>query len=78
MRGEAYNIADSASDIQLKELATIIAEYSGTKVVFSTLNKTEKIGYSTATKAHLDGGMLQNLGWKAKYTIRTGILGRID
>ena len=71
--GEAYNIADDASDIMLKDLATIIAEYAGTKVVFEIPDEVEAVGYSKATKARLESKKLQNLGWKAKYDIDTGI-----
>lgn len=71
--GEAYNIADDASDIMLKDLATIIAEYAGTKVVFELPDEVEAVGYSKATKARLESKKLQNLGWKAKYDIDTGI-----
>lgn len=71
--GEAYNIADDASDIMLKDLAAIIAEYSGAKVVFEMPSKIEAAGYSKATKARLDGRKLQGLGWSPRYSIKTGV-----
>ena len=71
--GEAYNIADEKSDIMLKDLAAIIAESVGRKVVFEIPNATEAAGFSKATKARLDSRKLQSLGWKAMYDIRTGI-----
>lgn len=71
--GEAYNIADRESDIMLKDLATIIADISGRKVVFELPDIVEATGYSKATKARLDGSKLQSLGWKAKYDIKSGI-----
>ncbi len=71
--GEAYNIADEKSDIMLKDLAAIIAENVGHKVVFEIPNATEAAGFSKATKARLDSRKLQSLGWKAMYDIRTGI-----
>lgn len=71
--GEAYNIADEASDIMLKDLAAIIAETIGKKVVFEIPDETEASGYSKATKARLDSRRLQMLGWKAHYAIRTGL-----
>lgn len=76
--GEAYNIADDASDIMLKDLATIIAEYSGKKVVFETPDEVESAGYSKATKARLDSLKLRGLGWAAKYDIRQGVHRTID
>lgn len=71
--GEAYNIADEAGDIMLKDLAAIIANYAGTKVVFELPDEVEKAGYSTATKARLDGNKLKELGWSMNYNVKSGI-----
>lgn len=71
--GEAYNIAYKDGDIMLKDLAALIAEFAGTKVVFEIPDALEASGYSTATKARLNGEKLSNLGWKAKYNINAGI-----
>ena len=70
---EAYNIADEPGDIMLKDLAAAIAKVSGTKVVLELPDDLEKSGYSTATKARLDGSKLKSLGWSMKYSIRNGI-----
>ena len=72
-KGEAYNIADEASDIRLKDLAKIIAETVGHKVVFEIPDAVESAGYSKATKARLDNKKLQGLGWHAIYNIVEGI-----
>jgi len=71
--GEAYNIADSRSDIKLRDLAKIAAEICHAEVVFEIPDAAEKSGYSTATKARLDGGRIKGLGWKTKYDIKTGM-----
>lgn len=71
--GEAYNIADTASDITLKDLADLIAHVAGQKVVFETPDILESAGYSKATKARLDSAKLQSLGWSANYTLAQGI-----
>lgn len=71
--GEAYNISDERSDITLKDLASVIAGIAGTKVVFEIPDEIEAKGYSTATKARLDGSKLKNLGWQAKYDIQNGM-----
>ena len=76
--GEAYNISDEASDIMLKDLAAIIADYAGKKVVFEIPDAVESAGYSKATKARLDSSKLNSLGWKAKYDIKTGIVRTIE
>ena len=71
--GEAYNIADEESDIMLKDLAGLIAEDAGKKVVFDLPDETERAGYSTATKARLDGSKLKALGWAPEYDIAGGM-----
>lgn len=76
--GEAYNIADRGCDIRLKDLAQIIADYAGRKVVFEIPDATEAAGYSKATKALLDSSKLQRLGWKAKYDMKTALQHTID
>lgn len=71
--GEAYNIADEHSDIMLRDLASIIADIVGKKVIFEIPDSVEVAGYSKATKARLNGDKLKKLGWKAKYNIQLGI-----
>ncbi len=71
--GEAYNIADGGSDIRLKDLAEIAAEISHTEVIYDISDSDEKAGYSTATKARLDGGKLKSLGWNMGYNIHEGM-----
>ncbi len=71
--GEAYNIAAEDSDIMLKDLAGLIAALNGQKVVFETPSSIESAGYSTATKARLDGHKLMRLGWIPQYDIQSGV-----
>ena len=71
--GRAYNISDEASDIRLKDLAQLIAECAGKRVVFELPSETERAGYSRATIARIDGSALKALGWRAKYNIAQGI-----
>jgi nucleoside-diphosphate-sugar epimerase len=71
--GEAYNVADTASDITLRDLAGIIADCVGTKVVFDLPDATESAGYSKATKAIMDSQKLRSVGWSARYDMRTGL-----
>lgn len=76
--GEAYNIAEEKSDIMLRDLANIIAKLNGHDVVFELPDAVEATGYSTATKARLDGKKLKSLGWKPKYNISSGLERTID
>jgi nucleoside-diphosphate-sugar epimerase len=71
--GEAYNIADESGDITLCDLAKLIAEQSGRKVVFDVPNAVEAAGFSRATKARLCGAKLRNLGWITSYGVVAGV-----
>lgn len=72
-KGEAYNISDESSDIMLKDLAAIVADVCGTKVVFEIPDDIEAAGYSKATKARLENKKLKKLGYHAQYDIHKGI-----
>ena len=71
--GEAYNIADIRGDVTLRDAACIISRINGKKVVYELPDAVESAGYSTATKARLDGSKLRALGWSAKYDFMTGV-----
>lgn len=71
--GNAYNIADEASDITLKELARHLADIAGSQVVFELPDETERRGYSTATKAMLNAAKLKALGWKPRVNMANGL-----
>ena len=71
--GEVYNVADDRSNIRLKDLAKIIASLCGVGVTFELPSEVEKKGYSKATKALLDSKKINQIGWKAKYSIFEGL-----
>lgn len=71
--GAAYNVADQSCDIQLRDLAKMIADLSGTKVIFDLPNETEAAGFSKATKARLDGSKLKELGWDLSFNLEEGV-----
>ena len=76
--GEAYNIADVASNIRLKDLAGEIAAHVGKNVVFEIPDAIETAGYSKATTAILNAEKISSIGWKAQYDIHTGLRRTID
>lgn len=76
--GKAYNVADQSCDIQLRDLAKMIASISGTKVVFNYPSELESAGFSKATKARLDGSQLHSLGWKVSGTLSENLKKTID
>lgn len=76
--GAAYNVGDAGSDITLRELARLIADHAGTKVVFELPDQLERAGYSKATKALMDGSKLKALGWRPLYDLATAIPRTMD
>ncbi len=76
--GEVYNIADAPGDMMLKDLAATIANIAGKRVRFELPDEVEKAGYSTATKARLDGTKIKNLGWTMQYDMQNGLARTIE
>lgn len=76
--GEAYNVASHSSDLMLKELAHVIAEYAGSGVIFELPDTLEQAGYSKATKAVLDVSKFNDLGWYSLYDMQTGLKRTMD
>lgn len=72
-QGEAYNLADPSSNITLRDMAKLIADYSGKRVVFQLPNSLEQSGFSPVSKALLCSDKLKALGWQPKFDIKTGI-----
>lgn len=75
---EAYNIANPACDIRLREFAEICAEWSKKKVIFDLPTVTEQAGFSIAMKAVLNIGKLQTIGWVAQYDFENAIQRTLD
>lgn len=71
--GQSYNIADEESFISIKDLAGLISDECGTKVIFRIPDDNEKKGFSTLQSTQLDNSSLKTLGWKAKTHIKEGI-----
>lgn len=76
--GEAYNLADEGSDVMLKDLAGLVAEAGGVKVIFDLPDAQEAAGYSKATLALMDGAKARGLGWSARFNIEAGIIATMN
>lgn len=68
--GQAYNIADESSNISIKELAEMIAEIGGKKVVIDLPDNTEKAGFNIVTKSVFSTEKLESLGWQVLGTMK--------
>ena len=62
-RQQAYNVADETSNIQIKELANMIASISNCKVRIELPPMSEKKGYNVVTKSIYSTQALNSLGW---------------
>lgn len=71
--GQAYNIADAASNISILELAEMIASIGGKKVVVDVPNINEKKGFNMVTKSVFSTEKLEKLGWKSRTDINKGL-----
>lgn len=70
---EAYNVANEEQNITIRQLAEMVAEIAGRKVVFDLPSDIEKKGGTKITKAVFDTTKLQQLGWRANTSIRQGL-----
>lgn len=70
---EAYNIADSLSNVSIKELASLVADFGGKALKFDIPNDIEKAGYNVVKKSVFSIDKIQSLGWKPQTHIKDGI-----
>lgn len=76
--GEAYNVADDNSNVTIRQLAEIIAEMTGKRVVLDFtptqgIQKNELI-----VRAVFDTVKIESLGWASSYSLKQGIRNTID
>ena len=70
---EAYNVSDEKFNLQLKEFAQIVANYTGKKVVFDLPDETEKKGFSNSVMTILNSEKIKNIGWSTDKGIKERI-----
>ena len=73
----AYNVCNRET-LRLKDVAKIVADHAGTKVVFDLEDDAYKGGYSKASLALQDPSKLEALGWKSTTTLKDGIEKTMD
>ncbi len=71
--GQAYNIADDKSNINIRELAEMIARIGGKRVVLDVPNSDERKGFNVVTKSVFSTEKLEGLGWQAISVIEQGL-----
>lgn len=71
--GKAYNIAHPESRVTIAELAQIIAENVGRRVVYEVPDEMEMKDRTPIAKQVLSSKQLERLGWNGLYDIKSGI-----
>ncbi len=71
--GEAYNVADKKSKIQLSKIAKMIAQVSSSTLKYEINENIESEGYSTVEKALMSTKKIEHLGWTPKFSLKAGI-----
>lgn len=68
--GEAYNVADALSNISIRQLAEMVADIAGKKVVMELPSDAEQQGYNVVTKSVFSTEKLESLGWSVRGTMK--------
>lgn len=68
--GTAYNVANEATYISIRQMAELVAETFNPNHVRVVIEKQEGLGYSPTTKLRLDTQRIQSLGWTPYYNMK--------
>ena len=76
--GQVYNVADSNSNISIRELAEIVAEVGKKKVIVDLPNSDETKGFNPVRKSVFSTEKIEKLGWKPNSNIKEGLINTIN
>lgn len=68
--GTAYNVANEATYISIRQMAELVAKTFNPNHVHVVIEIQEGLGYSPTTKLHLDTQRIQTLGWTPYYNMK--------
>ena len=71
--GEVYNVANEKSVATIAEVASVIANLTGRKIVFDIPDDFESKGFSKTQNCVLSTEKIRSLGWTGKYDLESGI-----
>lgn len=77
-KGCAYNISNPDSIISIKEMAEILANAAGVKLIREKADSDEKKQFNPMNNSSLDSESLQKLGWKGFFDAETGLSHTIE
>lgn len=76
--GQAYNVANPACSVCIRDYAETLARIAGVAVAFDLPPEQEKNGYSRVNRAVLNADKLMALGWQPRYDLATGLAHTIE
>ena len=71
--GQSYNVSSDLGNVMLRQVAEILAENAGVKVVFDIDENVVATGGSQVQNSTLDATKLESLGWNAKFSLKEGL-----
>lgn len=71
--GEAYNTVNPQAKVTIANLANIIAEEAGRKVIYAAPTASDIANRTPIAKQVLSSKKIESLGWKGHYSIRDGV-----
>lgn len=71
--GEAYNLANPEVRITVAQLAHVIADVAGKKVIFEKPDEIDLANRTPIEKQVLSSKKIEALGWSGAYSIETGV-----
>ena len=77
-RGHAYNVADSNSNVTIKQLAEIIANIGKRRVVIDIPSEIERKGYNVVIRSIYSVKKVSKLGFKPFTSLNEGLIKTID
>lgn len=72
-KGGAYNIADPAYKMTIRDFANQAAAAGGSKVIYENPGDAEKAGYSPVSRSVLASEKIQDLGWNPSHESESAI-----
>lgn len=75
---EVYNVADEDSNITIRQLAEMIAEIGGKKVIVDLPTEMELRFFNPVSKSCFDTSKLRALGWSPVFSMKKSIINTIS
>ena len=69
----AYNISNKDSICTISDVAKAMASRIGKRVIFQNATTNEKLGFNLMSSSSLNSEKLEQLGWKAQFTLEEGV-----